>query len=285
MGTYLRPSTLSQAVAVLAEASAAGRAPTILAGATDYYPARVGQVADDDILDLSGLPDACGVRAVDGGWWIPALTTWTDLADAPLPPMFDGLRLAARAIGGRQIQNRATVVGNLANASPAADGTPNLLVLDAQVSLASTARERRLPVAQFVTGNRSTTRRPDELVTGIFVPEPPNGAVARSTFLKLGSRAYLVISIAMVAAILVLDGDGRIAGARVAVGACSPVALRLPGLEAALVGLAAAPGIGEVVGPEHLADLAPIDDVRASATYRLEAAETLVRRALEVLVR
>lgn len=281
MGSYLRPTTIEAALGALAGGLEAGRPLTVVAGATDHYPARVGRVVDEDILDVSGLPGLRGVAPTGDGWWIPALTTWTDLVDGDLPPVFDGLRAAGRAVGGRQIQNRGTVVGNLVNASPAADGTPNLLALEAVVTLASARGDRRVPVGAFVTGNRSTVRRPDELVLGVSVPAPPPGAAARSTFLKLGSRAYLVISIAMVGVVLVVGPDERIMDARVSVGACSPVARRLPSLEAALAGAAARPGLGDLVSAEHLAALAPIDDVRGSAAYRRAAATTLVRRALE----
>ena len=282
MGSYLRPATLTEAIEALARAREDGRPGVIVAGATDHYPVRVGRVADDDVIDISGISDLRSIEAVDGGWMVPALATWTDVATAPLPPLFDGLRRAALAIGGRQIQNRATVVGNLVNASPAADGTPNLLALDAVVTLASVRGERRVPVAEFVTGNRTTVREVDELVTGLLIPA--SDAEARATFLKLGSRAYLVISIAMVAAVLAVDATRRITAARVAVGACSAVAQRLPELEAVLRGRPAAPGIGTSVRSEHLAGLSPIDDVRGSAVYRREAAETLLRRALEEIV-
>jgi CO/xanthine dehydrogenase FAD-binding subunit len=222
---------------------------------------------------------------VEGGWWIPAGTTWTGFAEQPLPACFDGLRRAARAIGGLQIQNRATIAGNVCNASPAADGLPNLLALDAVVELASTREIRRLPIAEFVTGNRTTLRRPDELVTGLFIPDPasPAGLSASSAFTKLGARAYLVISIAMVAVVVVRDQERRITSARIAVGACSAVAQRLGGLEGELQGQRLVPGVGALVRADHLADLTPIDDVRGSATYRREAAEVLVRRVLEEL--
>jgi CO/xanthine dehydrogenase FAD-binding subunit len=282
MGSYLRPTSVTEAIEALARARADGRPGAVVAGATDHYPARVGYVADDEVIDISGIAGLQKIEALDGGWRIPALATWTDVATAPLPPSFDGLRRAALAIGGRQIQNRATVVGNLVNASPAADGTPNLLVLEAMVTLASVRGERQVPVAEFVTGYRTTVREVDELVTGLFIPAPD--AVARATFLKLGSRAYLVISIAMVAALLSIDATRRITGARVAVGACSAVAQRLPELEAVLHGMPAAPGIGATVQSGHLAGLSPIDDVRGTRVYRREAAETLVRRALEELV-
>lgn len=292
MGSYLRPSTLTEAIEALARARDDGRPGVIVAGATDHYPARVGRVPDDDVIDITGISGLRRIESVEGGWLVPALATWTDVATADLPPVFDGLRRAATAIGGRQIQNRATVVGNLVNASPAADGTPNLIALDAVITLASMRGERRVAAADFVTGNRTTIRTADELVTGVFIPalDPARvdardaGSTTRSTFVKLGSRAYLVISIAMVAVILSVDATRHVSDARVAVGACSPVARRLPELEAVLLGRPAVPGIGAIVRAEHLAGLSPIDDVRGTAAYRREAAETLVRRALEELV-
>jgi CO/xanthine dehydrogenase FAD-binding subunit len=281
MGTYARPTVLTDALAVLDSGVGSGRTPIIVAGATDHYPSRVGRVVDEDVLDLSGLAGMRGVHPIGGGWWIPSGVTWTELVEAPLPAAFDGLKRAARAVGGLQIQNRGTIVGNVCNASPAADGTPNLLALDASVELASRRGTRRLSIAEFVTGNRTTLRQPDELVTGVFVPEP--GTTATSTFLKLGSRAYLVISIVMVAAVVTRDAAGRITAARVAVGACSPVARRLPDLEAELAGQELRHGLGDLARPDHLAPLSPIDDVRGSAAYRRQAALVLVRRALEDL--
>jgi CO/xanthine dehydrogenase FAD-binding subunit len=213
---------------------------------------------------------------------IGARTTWSDLARADLPPCFDALKAAAREVGSVQIQNTATIAGNLCNASPAADGVPPLLALDAEVELASTGGVRRLPLKDFLTGYRSTARRPDEIVTAVLVPRILEQG--RSVFLKLGARRYLVISIAMVAVVLAGDGEGRVSEARVAVGACSAVAQRLPALEQALIGAKTEPGIGERAGHEHLEPLSPIDDVRATAAYRRDTALTLVRRALEACV-
>ena len=284
MGAYLRPADLEAALEALADATPTGAPWVVVAGATDHYPARVGRVPREDVLDVTAIAGLRGIERVDdgpGGWRIGALTTWTDLAEADLPPVFDGLRAAALAIGGLQIQSRATVVGNVCNASPAADGLPNLLALDTLVELSSAAGSRQVPIAGFVTGNRRTVRRPDELVTGLLVPAPLPATRVRSTFEKLGSRAYLVISIAMVAAVMEVGVDGRIARARVAVGACSEVAQRLAGLEADLAGRPASPETAAIVGPGHLAPLSPIDDVRGTAVYRRDAAVVLVRRALE----
>lgn len=286
MGTYARPAALEEALEVLDRGVRAGRPAVVVAGATDHYPSRVGGVLDEDVLDVSALEGGRGITAGNGGWWIPSGVTWTELVETPMPAVFDGLKRAARAVGGLQIQNRGTIAGNVCNASPAADGMPNLLALDAIVELTSRRGTRRLPIGEFVTGNRATQREPDELVTGLYIPDPVSGdssAIGTSAFLKIGSRAYLVISIAMVAAVVVRDSEGLIRSARVSVGACSPVARRLTDLEAALAGQMLRPGVGELVRDEHLAPLTPIDDVRGSATYRRMAALVLVRRALEQL--
>jgi CO/xanthine dehydrogenase FAD-binding subunit len=276
VGSYLRPADLTEALAALAAGPR-----VILAGGTDYYPARVGQPLDDHLLDITALPELRRIAGEGAHWRIPALCTWTDLLEANLPPLFDGLKLAAREVGGVQIQNAGTICGNLCNASPAADGTPNLLALDALVELASARETRRLPVAAFVTGSRAIARRVDEMVTALLVPKPAHDA--RSTFLKLGARKYLVISIAMVAAVVEVAADRTIAAARLVVGSCSAVAQRLPLLEAALAGKRLDADVAALAMAEHLAPLSPIDDVRGTADYRREAALTLVRRALREL--
>ena len=180
-----------------------------------------------------------------------------------------------------QVQNAGTIVGNICNASPAADGVPNLLALDAEVALASAAGRRSLPIADFILGNRETRLEASALVTGIAVPKPAPGAV--SSFVKLGARKYLVISIVMVA-IVIEPEDGCVRDARIAVGACAPVARRLPALEAALRGRTLDAGLGAALEEEHLREvLAPIDDMRGSAEYRWDAAATAIRRGLAAL--
>lgn len=280
MGVYLRPSSLAEALDALAT-----RSLTPLAGGTDIYPTQANlaawnQASDLDLLDISALPELGGIEQRDDRFRLGALTTWTELLESDLPAWFEGLRLAAREVGGVQIQNRGTLAGNLCNASPAADGIPPLLALDAVVELASRSGTRRLPLGDFVLGNRKTARQPGELLVAVELPKPK--APARSTFLKLGARRYLVISIVMVAATLEVGG-GRVVSARLAVGSCSAAAQRLPALEKVLEGRTCDVALAEAVAPEHLAGLAPIDDPRASADYRGDAAITLVRRALQVL--
>jgi CO/xanthine dehydrogenase FAD-binding subunit len=204
---------------------------------------------------------------------------------ADLPPAFDGLKAAAREVGSIQIQNAGTIAGNLCNASPAADGVPPLLTLGARVELASTQGTRQMALSDFLKGPRQTARMPGEVLTALLIPDLP--ATAQGAFLKLGARQYLVISIAMVAA-LVTVADGRITQAAVAVGSCSATAQRLPALEADLMGqtpaaiLAAGPAF---ITPAHLAPLSPIADVRGSAEYRTEAAATLCARALALALK
>ncbi|MCK6454692.1 MAG: FAD binding domain-containing protein [Alphaproteobacteria bacterium] len=274
---YLRPTDLDDALRALA-----ARPLVVLAGGTDHYPARVGPwskpPADEDIIDISALSPLRGIDETGQGWRIGALTTWTEVIEARLPKLFDGLKLAAREVGGAQIQNRGTVGGNLCNASPAADGIPPLLSLDAEVELRAAGRSRRVPLADYVLGNRRTARRADELLTAVHIARPRHEA--RGDFLKLGARRYLVISIVMVAGVIERGPDGRVASARIAVGACSAAARRLPLLEQALAGQSIEARLADRAAPAHFAPLAPIDDVRGDAAYRREAAVTLTRRLI-----
>ncbi len=264
-----RPDDLNEALDLLAD-----RHWHVLGGGTDLYPAHVERPFAHPLLDITAVPGLRGIRRTDEGWSIGATSTWTDVVRADLPPAFDALKAAAREVGSIQIQNAATVAGNLCNASPAADGVPPLLILDAEVELESSERgSRRVALQDFIQGNRLTDRQPDELVTRILIPDSSAGG--RSSFVKLGSRRYLVISITMVAARL---AEGQ---AAVAVGACSVVAQRLGRLETVLARRNPGETFDDLVQPLHFDDLTPIDDVRASAGYRTEAARTCTLRALQ----
>lgn len=271
---YAQPQTLRDAVAALA-----GRNALILSGGTDIFPAHVGKPLPADIVDVSNLPELRGIAEEGDHYRIGGATRWTDILNANLPPAFDGLKLAAREVGSIQIQNRGTIAGNLCNASPAADGVPPLLALDAEVELASLDHIRRLPLAAFISGYRKTALARGEILSAVLVPKTFGDA--HSSFLKLGARRYLVISIVMVAAIVRRGADGRIADARIAVGAASAVAQRLTALETDLRNLDAAVRPSSMVAPHHIAGLSPIDDVRATAAYRSEAALHLIGEALD----
>lgn len=274
---YFRPSTLHEAVDTLSR-----HGGQILSGGTDFFPALGERQVSGPVVDISGVSELHGITTERGQIRIGGLTTWSQVLRTPLPTCFDALKSAACEVGSIQIQNRGTVAGNLCNASPAADGIPPLLTLNAIVELASQTGTRLLPLVEFVLGNRKTARRPDEVLAAVIIPREVDDA--RSAFVKLGSRRYLVISIVMVAAVVQVDATGRVAQARIAVGSCSAVAQRLTELERILVGAPATGGFSDRVSPEHLARLAPIDDVRATADYRRDVAVTLVKRALEQCV-
>lgn len=271
---YSLPVTLPETLRLLAAGDA-----KIIAGGTDYFPQIGDKKAPANLLDISRIAELRGVTRTQAGWRIGGATTWSDLVRGDLPPAFDGLKQAARQVGSVQIQNAGTIGGNLCNASPAADGVPPLLTLGASVELVSAVGTRRVALADFITGVRKVDLRDGELVAAIHVPALPEATYA--SFIKLGARKYMVISIAMVSALVSLDGVGRIELARIAVGSCSAVAQRLGGLEAALMGrngaqLSAQSGIWS----QHLGGLSPIGDVRGSAEYRLEAAGELCHRAV-----
>jgi CO/xanthine dehydrogenase FAD-binding subunit len=247
----------------------------VLAGGTDLYPG-AGTRLQGAVLDLTGVEGLAGT-SLAGDLRIGAATSWAAIAEARLPPALHALQQAARVVGGRQVQVAGTIGGNLCNASPAADGVPPLLVLEAEVELVSLAGSRRLLLAEFLLGPRRTALLPGELMAAVIIPE--RALPGRSAFVKLGARSHLVISIAMVAARLVVE-QGRITGASLAVGSCSGVAQRLPAVEAALIGTTVATAADRVLDADVSAALTPIDDVRATAGYRHHAAAELLRRAV-----
>jgi len=275
MASYLRPTQLEHALSALA-----GHKYTVIAGATDYYPAQVAQYSSNDILDLSAIENLAGINSEqDANYWrIGAMTTWRDLLETELPSCFDGLKAAARQVGGQQIQNCGTIAGNLCNASPAADGVPPLLTLDARVVLQTQTRKRELPLSKFILGNRRTALEAGELLTDILIPKKLGQG--RAGFLKLGAREYLVISVVMVAGLLFLDEHGKVRHAHISVGACSETAVSLSDLEAELPGRRFSPNL---VRSDHFQHLSAIDDHRGTAVYRLDAALILTRRLLSEL--
>ena len=271
MSAYARPTALHDALTLMA-----GGTQRPLAGGTDIYPGAASQLAGD-VLDLTGIATLRGISQGEGGLRIAGGTSWTAIAEANLPDALAALQMAARAVGGRQIQNVGTLAGNLCNASPAADGVPPLLICDAVVELASLRGVRHLPLAAFITGPRQTLRARDEVLVAVHIP--PASLQGQSVFLKLGARAFLVISIAMVAVRLVRDGD-RVGSVAVAVGACSATARRLPLVERALIGADLQAAAGLVRATDVMASLQPLADIRASAEYRAQAATELVTRAV-----
>ena len=250
--------------------------PKVIAGGTDVYPSLKSGFCPSEFMDVSRI---CGFKEISQDEQevrLGAAATWSDIVNSNLPAAFDALKQAARKVGGIQIQNAGTIAGNICNASPAADGVPPLLALDAKVELCSQdTGTRALPLNEFITGVRQTVLKPDELVSAVLIP--PSPISMGSAFEKLGSRRYLVISIAMTAANVLLGQDGRIEDVRIAVGSCSAVSQRLYALEKDLKGKTPQ---DVLVRAEHLAPLSPIDDVRGSGTYRLAVVQEQIQRAV-----
>ncbi len=270
---YARPVELKQALELLANGKW-----DILAGGTDFYPALGENAPKSDILDITSIATLNGVTEKLDHWRIGALTTWADIAALDLPDCFNALKQAAIEVGSKQIQNRATIAGNLCNASPAADGVPALLVLDAEIELMGKNGTRQLPLSEFISGNRQTSLASDELLSAIIIPRM--SATGNSAFHKLGSRRYMVISIVMTAVRLLKGPLGEVMTASVSVGACSAVAQRLPELEQKLIAQPFDKSLCDLISADQFSHLTPINDIRAPADYRQSAMQESVRRAI-----
>jgi len=273
----LRPNTLPEALAMLAE-----HAPDVmpLAGGTNVIvELRDSHKSPKMLMDVGKLRELCGIRRDDGhiiiggGTTIAELLTNRLIAEHGLP-----LQQAAAKLGNPLVRNRATVAGNLVNASPAADTAPPLMALSAEVELTSQAGSRRVPLAEFIVGVNKTSIRPDELLTAIRWPTPPTRSAAG--FYKIGLRKADACSVINAAAMIVWDEDDRCQQARIAIGAAAPKPVRAREAEAALQGQ---PLTDDVIA--EAAQLAaqvtqPIDDIRGTAAYRRRMAKVIVRRLL-----
>jgi len=271
----LRPKTLVEALALRVKYPEA----RVLAGGTDLMvELDLGQNVPDLVIDIHGLSGLRGVEVVDRGIRIGALTTYTELLhEAAVREGAPSLAEAARTIGALQIQNRGTLGGNIANASPAGDTLPVLMSLDAEVELASAARGPRRVRTEFLfTGYRQIDMAPDEIVTSIFVPHPH--AADRVHYRKVGTRLAQAISKVVLGARVRLE-DGVVTDARVAFGSVAATPVRCPQVEAALLGRGVDPEVVRVL-PE---DISPIDDIRSTAPYRLKVAANVLRSWLTTL--
>ncbi len=238
---------------------------TPMAGNTDLYVAlNFGTLAPRRFLDIWAIRELRDISLNGANLSIGALATYTSLIRSRVVGVrFPMLVEAARQVGGAQIQNRGTIGGNIANASPAGDSLPVLAAADAIIVLRSATAERRVPITGFYTGYRATVMRPDELVVAIEVPP----VVGKQWFRKVGTRAAQAISKIVVAGV-------RSPTPRIAFGSVAPTVVRLPRTEAAL---ATGASIDEAARALR-AEIQPIDDIRSTAEYRLRVAENLLRR-------
>jgi xanthine dehydrogenase small subunit len=237
-----------------------------LAGCTDLYVSlNFGTLAGTRFLDLWPLTRLRKIEVDDDVLRIGALATFTDIIlSRKVRTWLPMLVESAKQIGGPQIQNRGTIGGNIANASPAGDSLPVLAAANATVLLRNSKVERRVKFTEFYTGYRKSVRRPDELILAIEIPKQ-NG---RQWFRKVGTRAAQAISKIVMAAVR----DPK--GPRIALGSVAATTVRLPKTEAALAkGLS----IEEAVKVLE-SEIKPIDDVRSTADYRLTVAGNLLRR-------
>ncbi len=273
MTRAVSPRSLAEALAALA----AEPGLTPVAGCTDLMVGEpLERAALPGVIDLLRLPELGGIRGVDGGLEIGATTTFREIEASPeVRRDYPALAEAAAVVGGRQIQNRATLGGNIANASPAGDSLPVLLALDAEILLAGAAGERTVPYREFHRGYRETALASGELIVQVRLPAPAPGT--RQLFRKVGTREAQAISKVVVALVARLE-DGVIRGPRLAAGSVAPTPLRLEAVEALLEGRRPDAETAELAGRKAAASVEPIDDVRSTAAYRRFALERVVRR-------
>jgi len=256
--TLQRPRTLKAALAMLAKEPAL----TPIAGCTDVLVGlHFGTLDQRRFIDLWGLDELRGITGREA-LRIGALATYADIIASPLVrkrvPM---LVAAAREIGGAQIQNRGTLGGNIANASPAGDTLPVLAAADAQIVLRSATSERRVPFTEFYTGYRTSVRRPDELITAVEIP----AIDGRQWWRKVGTRRAQAISKVMMAGV-------RGSQVRVAIGSVAPTVMLAAGAAEVLTN-------GGSIGNAQAAlrkEITPIDDLRSTGEYRGQVAENLL---------
>jgi len=267
------PSSLDEVVRALSEH------PELrpVAGCTDLMVAEADVLASlPGLMNLLSVPELRGIRWQGESLEIGATTPFSEIAGSPrVRKSFPALADAASQIGGWQIQNRATLGGNMANASPAGDSLPVLLVLDATVVLVGPAGERTVSYQDFHTGYRETAMRPGEIIGWIRLPRPHADSV--QAFRKVGTREAHAISKVVVA----LHGrveDGKFYEYRLAAGSVAPVPVRLLPVEEAVLGRIADGATADLAGRIATDAVEPIDDVRSTAAYRRFALGRVVRR-------
>ncbi len=273
------PGTLDRAYELMADP---GHARPI-AGGTDVMVQLAGEIGEPPsrLVDLWRLDELRGVVLEPRALSIGALTTYTELRRSALAgEVAPALIEAAATIGAAQIQNRGTIGGNLANASPAGDTLPVLLALDAEVVAGSVRGERPIPIGSFFRGYRRTALEPDELILRVRIPIVPG---RETRFRKVGTRRAQAISKVVMAIAWRSDGSptattGRWRGVRVAIGSVAPTPIRSAAAEHVLEEQSPTPEIADRAAEALAGELHPIDDVRSTAAYRRLAAARVLHR-------
>ncbi len=272
---YAAPDSMEAAVALLAQAGADARP---LAGGTDLIvQMKTGRRRPGLVLDLKRIPELGRIEIRDDEIRIgPALCCAALGEHAELRALLPGLVEAAELIGSDQIQGRASIGGNLCNASPAADTVPALIACGARAVIAGSDGTREVPVAAFNRGPGENGLGPGELLADLRVPRPSAGTA--DAYLRFIPRTEMDIAVAGAAVQLRLE-EGRCTAARVAVGAVAPTALEVPDAAAALVGSAPDDAAFDAAAAAARAVARPIDDQRGTAAYRTHVVGVLVKRA------
>jgi CO/xanthine dehydrogenase FAD-binding subunit len=273
---YLRPASLRELVEDLDRTG--GR---VVAGGTDVIPKMRHDLFPASVLvDASNIAELGFIEETDNEISIGALTTHQEMVDSALLQAANpALVAAAASVGCAQTRHRGTLGGNIANASPAADAVPALLVFDAQVHLLGKDGERMMPLREFFIGPGKTKLKAGELIQSVVFSRL-SGAWG-AAFQKLGKRNGMAISVVNVAVVVVLDAIGKVQDARVALGSVAPIVVRGSEVEKMLIGQEPTPEVVRDAANAVVADISPIRDVRSTAEYRRHAATVLTRRALE----
>jgi len=276
--SYHAPQTIEQAIALLA----ADPTARPLAGGTDLIvQMRAGRSKPSAIVDLKRILALCGVRADGGGFAIGAATPCTALLDdAALCAAWPGVVEAANLIGSVQVRGRATMAGNLCNASPAADSVPALIAAGATCIIVGPAGEREVPAELIPASPGKTVLAAGEFISEIRIPARPAGS--GSAYLRSIPRTEMDIAVVGVGVSLVLDANGTCTAARVALGAVAPTALLVAEAGAALVGTRLDEAALQTMEAAVRAACRPISDKRGTAEYRTHMAAVLARRTVEI---
>lgn len=269
------PRSLSEALRHLAEAPEL----TPIAGCTDLMVAGTQKLQNGKVvMDLLRIPEIRGIREDHNGWRIGATTTFREIATSRrIQRSFPALAAAATEIGGWQIQNRATLGGNIANASPAGDSLPVLLALDATVVTVGPRGQREVPYHEFHVGYRETALQPREIIAWVRISSSSSGSV--QFFRKVGTREAQAIS-KVVVAMWARKQEGRLEEVRFGAGSVAPVPIRLEAAEKACQGRRPDVSVADETAEAAMAEVAPIDDVRSTAAYRRFALGRVVRRMI-----
>jgi CO/xanthine dehydrogenase FAD-binding subunit len=250
-----------------------------LAGATDvmvYLEAR--SLPPCTFLNLQQLPELKPIVPGSRSIILGALTTYRDVRSSSVRQQFPMLALAAREIGALAIQNRGTWVGNIANASPAADGVPALMAYDAEIELTSKDGRRVVPLSRFYCSYKQMDRRANELISAIHLPVPRPGW--REYFRKVGTRRFQAISKTLLAGRILLGADNTVDDIRMVLASVAPYTLRAVQTENLIRGRQLTPELIEEAAEAIQDEIRPIDDVRSTEGYRRRVTSNLVREFL-----